>query len=237
MKKFFVLMLIYLPFQSQTTIIELIPEKDNTLYETNSEPLSNGLGQYIFTGRTGNNNNGLLRRAILKFDLSSLPENTVINNATLSLVVSRVVSSSNVSIHRATSDWGEGTSDAGGEEGQGASATLNDATWISAFNGDDKNGGISWINVGGDFSGNATSTTSVNSLGEISFTGPNLLADVENWIDATNPNYGWFIIGDEITLQSAVRFNSKDNEFDRPKLILDVTLPNLIFSNGFEALD
>lgn len=237
MKKPFILLLITALSPTHATILELVPEKDNTLYETSSEPLSNGLGQYIFAGRTGNNNNGLIRRAVLKFDLSAVPENTVINNVTLSLIVSRRVASSTVSIHLTEADWGEGTSDAGGEEGQGAPASLNDATWISAFNGDKENGGISWSNVGGDFSENASANATVTNLGELLFTGPNLIADVENWLNETNPNYGWFIIGDEGTLNSAVRFVSKDNVIEQPKLILDVELPDLIYSNGFEQLN
>ncbi|MCX7554947.1 DNRLRE domain-containing protein [Marinicella sp. S1101] len=234
MKKSILIIASLLSFNTLAVELQLFPEKDNTIYETNSAPLSNGAGQYLFAGKTGANGGEAVRRAIIKFDLSSIPPGTTINSAELVLTVSRRVSSSNVSVHMAESDWGEGTSDAGGEEGMGAPAELNDATWISAFNGDAENGGISWNNVGGDFAASASATTAVNNLGPINFSSPNLVADVQNWVNGSNDNFGWFVIGEEGSPSTAVRYVSRENLAEQPMLIIDIDQLDLIYRNGFE---
>ena len=50
-----------------------------------------------------------------------------------------------IELHKLLADWGEGTSQATGEEGQGAPATPNDATWRHRFFDT-----IFWTNEGGD---------------------------------------------------------------------------------------
>ena len=55
-------------------------------------------------------------------------------------------------------DWGEGTSVAPGEEGDGAPATTNDATWRHRFFDT-----IFWTTEGGDFSGTVSASQSVGA--------------------------------------------------------------------------
>ncbi len=63
----------------QTQEVMLSPSKDNSIYEEGE--LSNGAGQYLFTGRTLQDNR---RRALLKFDLSeAIPEGITVDSATL----------------------------------------------------------------------------------------------------------------------------------------------------------
>src|SRR5262245_35810555 len=50
--------------------VTLSPSKDNTLYFSATGQWSNGAGQYIFCGR---NVLGEQRRAVIAFDLSSIP--------------------------------------------------------------------------------------------------------------------------------------------------------------------
>ncbi len=99
----------------QTQEVMLSPSKDNSIYEEGE--LSNGAGQYLFTGRTLQDNR---RRALLKFDLSeAVPEGHIVDSASLVLVPSLVKTDGTaVAIYRLNTFWGEGSSDAEGPEGE-----------------------------------------------------------------------------------------------------------------------
>jgi hypothetical protein len=210
--------------QAQAYVLELSPVKDNTIYETQADPLSNGAGDYLFAGKTGQNADYTLRRAILAFDVSGLPANALINSATLELTVSRQNMPGAIALYRATSDWGEGTSDAPGAEGGGAIASFGDATWINAFHGDENTSGIPWNNVGGDFAMSATYTFPYSGNGTLVIENPVMAEDVQSWVDNPGSNFGWFIRGNEVTDNAAVRFNSRENPVDPPKLIIDYSI-------------
>ena len=113
--------------------LSLEPSKDNTLFEDSGGGLSNGAGERLLSGRTGEPRN---RRALIAFDFSGLPAESVISSVSLTLNASKVASSSaqSTSLHRLLADWGEGSSNAFGQEGRGADAATGDATWIHRFN-------------------------------------------------------------------------------------------------------
>jgi len=144
------LLLAALALPSQAVTVALSPDKDNTIYEE-SGTLSNGAGDFLFTGNT----NGILgpnisRRALLSFDFaSSLPVGATINSAVVRLTLSKSAPGSgnqSVALHRLTNDWGAAASDAFGQEGTGATALAGDATWTSNVSGTS-----SWASAGGDF--------------------------------------------------------------------------------------
>jgi hypothetical protein len=98
--RWFVLTLILLPFsigtdsQAQPAVIELILEqgvddytgtRDTSLFEEGE--LSNGGGQHLFAGLTNRND---LRRTLIAFDLSMIPEDATIVEASLQFTVSKV---------------------------------------------------------------------------------------------------------------------------------------------------
>jgi hypothetical protein len=88
-----------------------------------------------------------LRRGLLAFDLSAVPDDAVVISATVTLFVSRTNAViQTVGLHRVLADWGEGDSDAPAEEGGGAAATAGDATWEYSFWE-----AQSWATPGGDF--------------------------------------------------------------------------------------
>src|SRR5438094_4632946 len=123
------------PNLARAETININPSKDNTLYEyvPADGDLSNALGDHFFTGETAM---GELRRGVLAFDIAgSVPAGSTITGVTLTLNMSRTPSgtSRTVELHRLLADWGEGTSQASGEEGTGAPATPNDATWRHRF--------------------------------------------------------------------------------------------------------
>jgi hypothetical protein len=102
--------------------ISITPSKDNTLYEFDPDEgdFSNALGIYFFIGETVM---GELRRGVLAFNIAgSIPPGSTITGVSLSMTASRVFNDveRTAELHRLLADWGEGTSDAPGEEGDGA---------------------------------------------------------------------------------------------------------------------
>ncbi len=110
--------------------IDINPIKDNTLYEyvPADGDRSNALGNHFFAGETAV---GEIRRGVLAFDIAgNIPAGSTITGVSLSLNMSRTPSDTarTVELHVLLADWGEGTSIAPGEEGDGAPATPNDAS-------------------------------------------------------------------------------------------------------------
>lgn len=217
---------------ASATSVVLAPVRDNTLYESATGALSNGAGAYFFAGATG----GLaIRRAVLAFDVAgNVPAGAQIASARLHLRMSRALEGARtVELRRLTADWGEGTSDADGSEGEGAVATLGDATWIYTFWAT-----TTWASSGGDFAGTASATQTVDAIATYSW-GPTaaMVSDVQSWLDAPEGNFGWVLIGDESTSATAKRFNSRENGDtpNRPKL--EIVYLIALFADGFESGD
>ena len=210
--------------------------RNNTLYEDASGSLSNGAGQYLFVGRTLQGTDDL-RRALLLFDIAgSLPSDATILSADLVLEMSLTIApATTVSVHRATSDWGEGTSMAGGQEGGGGASTTGDATWIHTFFDT-----ATWTSPGGDFDASASASTSVASEGIYLWSSATLAMDVQGWLDTPATNFGWLLLGDEAASPpTAKRFNSRNNgtSSSRPQLTVSFDSPSTVFLDGFESSD
>jgi len=189
------------------------PQKDNTIYLDLNGQLSNGQGVYLFAGRTTND---ALRRGLIAFDLTSIPTNATITDATLSMYSNRPRPNDapvDVSLTRALRDWGEGASDAGDPGGIGAQAETNDATWIHNFYNTSF-----WATAGGDFSSTISATTPITDNALYMWSGSGLLADVQSWVSHPATNFGWFILADEVDSGTAQRFNTRENTSDPPQL-------------------
>ena len=189
-------------------VININPVKDNTLYEyvPADGDRSNALGLHFFTGETGM---GELRRGVLAFDIAgNVPAGSTITSVTLTLNMSRTPSSTarTVELHKLLADWGEGTSVASGQEGQGAPATTNDATWRHRFYS-----AIFWTTQGGDFSGTASASQSVGAPGSYIWSSAQMVADVQSWLDNPTINFGWLVQGDESGIATAKRFDTRES--------------------------
>ena len=216
---------------------------DNTLYlsEPDQGPsqneLSNGSGWFLFSGRTGLDGGFRPRRALLRFDLSTIPEGSEILYAELVLYQSNSAPGSPPSVmtlHRVLQAWGEGGSDAVGPEGQGALADAGDATWISRIYGDEK-----WEVPGGHYHDAISAAATVGSF-EGQHTWPcsqTMLDDLNGWISQPEENFGWVLIGAESGGMNAHRFNSREHfsPDTRPQLILVYAPPGILQSDGFES--
>lgn len=202
------------------TTVELPAAKDNTLYEIADGSISNGAGDYLFAGNTDQANNVNTRRALLQFDLSGIPSTAVINSVSLELQLTRSNSATPrmMSIHQVNDDWGEGTSNAAGQEGAGAAATTGDATWTHQFFNTDL-----WTTPGGDFNVAPSATTMVSTLGKYTWSATQMIIDVTNWVNGSVTNNGWIVIGDESTTETAYQISSRENASNPPKLIISYT--------------
>ncbi len=182
----------------------LSASKDNTIYsESGAE--SNGAGDYLFAGET---KDATLRRALIAFPIASIPSGSTIQSVSLSLYMSRTRTQDQaVTLHRALADWGEGTSNASGEEGAGAPATTGDATWTQRFYPS-----TPWASAGGDFAASASASISVgNATQYYTWTSAGMVSDVQAWLDGSASNYGWIVRGNESTTRVAKRFNSRSH--------------------------
>src|SRR5215208_2201938 len=173
---------------ASAAIIVINPSKDNTLYEFDPAEgdTSNALGVHFFAGETGM---GELRRGVVAFDIAGqIPAGSTVTAVSLSMNMSRtaVETAQTVELHKLLADWGEGTSVAPGEEGEGAPATSNDATWRHRFFDT-----IFWTNEGGDFSATVTASQSVGGVGQYTWTSAQMVADVQSWLDNSASNFGW----------------------------------------------
>lgn len=200
--------------QSVEMSIELEPTQDNTIFSENQN--SNGVGDWIFAGFTAADDE---RRALFRFDVASqLPSGALITDAVLELDMDKTISGSVMyDLHRITSDWGEGTSDAAAEEGKGAAPTTGDATWENAFHDT-----VAWSAQGGDFLGEVSASVSVSGNGTYRWSSAQLATDVQDWIDGEASNFGWLLSTADTSTGNAKRFKSRENPTasGRPKLTI-----------------
>lgn len=175
--------------------VQLAAAQDTTIYEAGND-LSNGAGEFILAGGG--------TRGLVQFDLNAaqIPDGATVIDAVLTLnVATSSGSTAGVSVHRVTTSWGEGNSNAEGDETAGAAARPFDATWqFASF------GGTQWQQEGGDILG-ASSSTTVGATGTYEWFGGGLIDDAQQWLDDAATNFGWLLNLDGPALKS---FVSKD---------------------------
>jgi hypothetical protein len=182
-------------------------DRDNTLYEDVRGDLSNGAGLHFFAGLNGG---GDIRRGLVRFDLTAIPPGAAIESVILTLDMTRTLSGPrSVALHRAAAAWGEGVSDAAGQEGGGEEAERQDATWLHTFFPTEL-----WTDLGGDFEPLASAAIMVGGNGLYSWgTSAGMEADVSTWVDDPSQNFGWVVIGDEAGgSTTAKRFDTREAE-------------------------
>ncbi|MEM7395678.1 MAG: DNRLRE domain-containing protein [Verrucomicrobiota bacterium] len=218
--------LVLLSFRSlPAAMITIEAIQDNSLFSemVGTNHLSNGAGDHLFAGTTAN---GHFRRALVLFDVAAhVPVGATIDSAVLRMQVTRrPVTSSHLHIlHRLTSDWGEGASDAAGMEGTGTTAQPGDTTWQHTFF--DPVTPASWTTPGGDFNPTVSSSFAISDEDSDFVFFPSTadtVSDVQLWLDNPPANFGWILLGVETAPLTATRFTSRNDE-DGPLLILEFT--------------
>ena len=72
----------------------------------------------------------------------------------------------------------------------------------------------------GDFSQTVGDSQTVDDIGFYSWSGSEMIADIQSWLDTPANNFGWILIGNEASLNTAKRFDTHENpnQEDRPEL-------------------
>lgn len=208
------------------------PVADATIYaqqdgSTALDATADGKGPNLWTSVIAS---GATRRALLRFDLSTIPPGSQVESVQLELFEIRARDEHVVSVHRMLASWGEGASN-GGDAGVGAPAQAGDSTWSHRFWPK-----VLWAERGGDFAPSASAALLVG-IGPAAFvwqSTPQLVADVQGWLAQPASNHGWILIGDDQGLQNAKRFGSRENSADagRPTLIVTVGAAPLASADG-----
>lgn len=205
--------------------LTLRPVADTTLIETAP---NNNLGGQTFAN-AGTTQNFTKNRALFRFDVSAMPNGSVVQSASLVFEVTRQpvdgYAPADFGLHRMLVAWGEGNKTASnpGSPGQGAPASRGEATWNSPA----ALTGITWAAPGGQ---SGTDFAAVNSAGQTIystanspyfFTSSQLAADVQLWLDNPGGNLGWMLLAnDEGPNFTARRFGSREDAINAPQLIL-----------------
>lgn len=211
--------------------VTLTADRDNSLFEDPAGQLSNGAGSELFAGVTGQPG---VRRALLHFNVATaIPAGSRIVSVTMQLYVSRSIAFSTwpVGAHRLLADWGEGTSVAPGQQGQGGQAMTNDATWLHRFYP-----ATFWTTAGGDYAATASSSAMTTFSGFQNWgSTPAFVADVQSFLDQPAQNFGWLLRRDiEIAIGEVRRFNSREfaTQARRPQLTITWLPPGAVMSVG-----
>ncbi len=191
--------------------VSLTAVKDNTLFSSATGGLSSGAGPFLFVGQSGGQvGDPIQHRALLAFDVSSIPAGSTITSATVTLTLlqaSPFGGDDLLRLRRVSTNWGEGTSIAFG--GMGAPSTPGDATWLHTFYSNQF-----WASAGGDYVGPISASLTVGTTPGPYVWGSTatMVTQVQLWLDNPATNFGWVLVGNETTLFSAKKFYSREGE-------------------------
>lgn len=167
--------------------------QDNTLYEPDGDR-SNGVGAEMYVGLS-NDAQPQIRRALVGFDVHAyVPTGATVDSVRLTVTtITGSLTPYRARLYRLSRDWGEGASNAAGQP-DGAQAAPGDATWTDTFWPDS-----TWASPGGDFVSVPSGSTDVaGAITTSTFqTTPQMVADVQAWLDDPASNFGWLIRGNE----------------------------------------
>ena len=151
-------------------------------------------------------------RAVLAFDLSSVPSGAVVTSAALTVKVVRVAPgfppSVTMDLRKMLVGWNESA-----------------ATWTNRL------ASVQWSTNGAaaplDFSNAVSQTVAVNGEGTYTFaSNSNLIADVQSWISDPSRNFGWIIINEmQGTTYTECKFGTRDDPANAPSLAVQFTIP------------
>lgn len=231
---------------AQADVITLPASKDASIVKGNPDN-NNGGGPCFFSGTDGNSSP---HRALIAFDFSAIPPGSTITSVQLTLTLAQVAGSggggggqiahsATIALYPLTQNWGEGTveSDAFGlgGTGQGGPATAGDSTWNAAFFQQ-----VPWNSPGGDHVSTASVSLFMNNNAQGTVytypSTPQLVADVQGWLNQPATNFGWELINaDEISQRTFFAFYSREwhtftggNAAEEPVLQITYTPPSQV---------
>lgn len=209
------------PALADTVAIQ--PTADTMLCE--DQDSSNGAGNYVFVGNTGQSAGLDGRRALLRFDVAgAVPAGSAVTSAELAVEVDKVAlpgPSITVTLHPLTTGFGEAGSAASMGEGACAQALPGDATWLDAVKP-----GTPWSTPGGDFLAAPSAGVAMQAVGSYTFASTaNTVRDVQFWLDTPGSAHGWLLLGGESLSTSAKRMTSREHASGGAVLTIEFTPP------------
>jgi hypothetical protein len=217
------------PIAVRAGTVVVVAQRDATLVESATGALANGAGPFFFAGRTSQES-GSIRRAVLAFDVgAAVPHGAPIQSVQLRLAMSQTnAGAETLHLHRVLASWTEGASIATG--GSGAPAAAGDVTWLHR-----SYDALLWATAGGDFAPVASASALIDEPGSYAWgSTPELVADVQSWLDDPAANHGWILIGDESASSTVKRFESRENADPtvRPVLVVEFGAPQTACSEA-----
>jgi len=172
----------------------LRPSQDAMIYEGIDDGAA-GSGRFAVGYRNYTDKGIIQCRALVQFDLSSLPFDAQIVSAQISMdTYGRIrAGEPDIQAHRITSFWTSEASSASRNGNLLANAAAGDVTWkYSSYES------LTWKNPGGDFDPKVLSVeTNKEREDHIFPTTPALVDVVQGWIEGTYPNYGFMLLDPE----------------------------------------
>jgi hypothetical protein len=192
--------------RAQQQSILLSPEEDCSIYTGAFEDGSNATGHYLDVG----SDKGYQARSLLKFDVSIIPANVVVDSVKLLLQCNANPKDAHLSLWPLSSSWHCGTSSGHGSF-HPVKSELGEVSWNYRSQGNDI-----WIQPGGDYN-NHCPTVSTLQGSKISFSSAHLTNAVEDWITVPERNHGWLITMDSSSNTNHIGFASMETN-EAPKL-------------------
>ena len=200
--------------------VSLLPKADTGLFQFAPD---NNLGATEAL-QIGTNGQGAFGRGLFCFDIAgNIPAGSRIDAVTISFTVTGAGSGVGADLHdlyRIQLGWVEGD----GAGGHGEPASQGESTWNSRFHGSDQ-----WTVAGGspgsDFASLPSAAGEIGGIGEHSITStPQLVSDVQSWLDDPERNFGWAMISQgEGTASSTRRIGTREFSGSEPRLVVHFT--------------
>ena len=215
-----ILILLAIPRPSRSDEITLPAVQDNVIYSESN--LSYGAGTCLQVGRPtiSTERQPLIRRSLLRFDLSAIPPGSRIVSARLNLF--RFLPGGpgdRLYLHRLNQDWGEGDEGAGDEctarpKQWGRPPTEMASTWNYRFFG----AKTVWSTESGAPLRGGNFETAFSDSGSfpgwmqvVVLEGSGITRDVTGWVEDRSSNHGWIMRGDETQGGTGARYASRQH--------------------------
>ena len=201
----------------------LIAVADTTLFEVSPDNNLGGTLTTLAVGSVAGGGLGQRARVLLRFDVSVIPTNAVIDSAALTFTVVQQPAAavpSSFRVHRFLKPWVEGV----GEGNQGAPALAGETTWNSQFHGT-----TPWSPPGSaagtDYTSSESGSVDVGGLAAYTVQDSGIAADVQAWVSGAAANHGWIMISSgEGVQRTARRVGSRTSGGAEPSLAIQYTV-------------
>jgi hypothetical protein len=186
-------------------IVTIPASQDATLFGASAANNNSSSGPGMFVGSDGMSRP---KRGLIEFNIPAfVPAGATITGASLSLVLGQVAGADAtpriIGLFDVTTNWAGGTNGTTGHPGpgfggtgQGFTPNIGDVTWnFSQYNT------IPWNTPGGggDFASTESAATVVSQNLNTPYvwgSTPQMVADVQGWLDGSLPNFGWLLKND-----------------------------------------